>query len=199
VGRDVAAGEVLFDPLEELHVDGHEVFGFAVLRAFLHHPDLTVALDNFGFDLADLLMEQLGLFGLSAEEGFSGFLDASRAQRIRLPGPTEGRFCLLPGFQKRLFCPLGSERRSGFNPIKVLDRVKSDSSDRADGRIHVLRDPLTERGLEPVSRRIVGVGSFKRCLTQRGRQGCLLKILLKLVSEDALLRERKYDQTKNAA
>ena len=59
VGRNVAAGEVLLDPLEELHVDGHEVFGLPVLGAFLDHPDLAVALDNVGLDLADLLMEQL--------------------------------------------------------------------------------------------------------------------------------------------
>ncbi len=60
VRRDVAPGEVLLDPLEKLHVDSHEVFSLAVLRAFLHHPDLTVALDDLGFDLADLLMEQTG-------------------------------------------------------------------------------------------------------------------------------------------
>ena len=46
VGRDVAAGEDLFDPFEELHIDGHQVFGLAMLRTIFDHPDLAVALDD---------------------------------------------------------------------------------------------------------------------------------------------------------
>ena len=46
VRRDVAAREVLLDPLEELRVDRHHVFDMAVLRAILDHPDLAVAFDD---------------------------------------------------------------------------------------------------------------------------------------------------------
>ena len=64
-----------------------------------------------------------------------------------------------------------SERGSRVKPVKVLDRVKSHSGYGADGRIDVFRDPLTEGGFEPISRRVVGIGCFKRRLTQRARQG----------------------------
>ena len=44
--RDVAAGEVLLDPFEELHVDSHQVFEVAMLRTVFDHPDLAIAFDN---------------------------------------------------------------------------------------------------------------------------------------------------------
>jgi hypothetical protein len=58
VGADVAAGEDLFEVLEEGGVDGHHVFEVAVDGAVLDHQDLAVALDDLGLDLADLLVEQ---------------------------------------------------------------------------------------------------------------------------------------------
>jgi len=39
-------GKLLFDPAEELGIDGHHIFVVAVERAILHHPDLPVALDD---------------------------------------------------------------------------------------------------------------------------------------------------------
>ena len=59
VGRNVTAGKVLLDPLEELHVDGHHVFGISVLRTVLDHPDLAFALDDLGFDLANFSCSRL--------------------------------------------------------------------------------------------------------------------------------------------
>ena len=55
VCADVAAGEVRLDVLEELRVDGHDVFDASVCRTILDHPDFVVALDDRGFDLAHLL------------------------------------------------------------------------------------------------------------------------------------------------
>ena len=55
VRGNVAAGEVLLDPVQELGVDGHHVFVLAVNRAFLDHPDFAVALDDLRLDFADLL------------------------------------------------------------------------------------------------------------------------------------------------
>ena len=58
VGADVAAGEDLFEVLEEGGVDRHHVFKVAMDRAVLHHQDLAVALDDLRLDLADLLIEE---------------------------------------------------------------------------------------------------------------------------------------------
>ena len=110
VGRDVAAGEVLLDPFEELHVDGHQVFGLAVLRTILDHPDLAIAFDDLGFDLADLLVEQLCPVRFAADDRFAGFLDALGAKRIGLARPTQRGFGLLPGLQQGLFRPFRSKR-----------------------------------------------------------------------------------------
>src|SRR5262245_43470053 len=59
VGWNIAAGEVLFDPFQELHVDGHNVFGAAVLWAVFDHPDLTVTFDDLSLYLTDLLVEKV--------------------------------------------------------------------------------------------------------------------------------------------
>ena len=56
VGADVAAGEHVFEMLEERRVDRHHVFEVAVDRAILHHQDLAVALDDLRLDLADFLV-----------------------------------------------------------------------------------------------------------------------------------------------
>ncbi len=58
VRANVAAGEALFEVLEEGRVDRHHVFKVAVLGAVLHHQDLAVALDDLGLDFAHLLVEQ---------------------------------------------------------------------------------------------------------------------------------------------
>ena len=141
VGWNIPAGKVLLDPLEELHIDGHEVFGLAVLGAFLDHPDLAVSLNNVGFDLADLLVEQLLPLGVAAGDCFPGFPHAFRAQRIGLAWPAQRRFCLLPGLQQGLFRPLRSKRRGGVEPVEILDRVESDTGTIADCRVDVLHHP----------------------------------------------------------
>ena len=111
VGRNVAAGEVLLDPFEELHVDRHQVFGLAVLRTVFDHPDLTIAFDDLGFDFADFLVKQLRPVLLAADDRFPRFLDAFRTERIGLARPAQSRLGLLPGLQQRLFRPLRRERQ----------------------------------------------------------------------------------------
>jgi hypothetical protein len=96
VGRNISAGEVLFDPLKKLHIDGHEVFDLPMLGAFLDHPDLAVSFNNVGFDLTHLLMEQLLPFGLAAGDCFPSFPHTFGAQGIGLAWPAKRRFCLLP-------------------------------------------------------------------------------------------------------
>ena len=99
MGRDIASGEVLLDPLEELHINRHQVFGFAVLRAVFDHPDLAIALDDRGLNFAHLLMEQLCPVGCAADDGFAGFFDAFRTEGVGLARPSEDGFGLLPGLQ----------------------------------------------------------------------------------------------------
>ena len=109
VRGNVAAREILLDPFEEFRVDGHHVFVLAVDGAFLHHPDLAVALDDLRFDLADLLVHQVAPILLAADDRFARFFHAARAQRIGLPRPAECRLGLLPRLQQRLIRPLGRE------------------------------------------------------------------------------------------
>ena len=109
VRADVAAGEALFEVLEERRVDRHHVFEMAVLRAVLHHQDLAVALDDLRLDLADLLVQQDFVGKLAVDDLLADFGDAARAQGIGLAGPAERRLRLFPGLQQRLVRPLRRE------------------------------------------------------------------------------------------
>src|SRR6266478_2940865 len=94
---NIAAGELLFDMIEEFGVDGHHIFVVAVDRAVLDHPDLAIALDNLRFDLADLLVHKVAPVLFAVNDGFASLFDAIRTERIGLPRPAEGRLGLLPG------------------------------------------------------------------------------------------------------
>ena len=98
VSRDVAAGKLLLDPLEELHVDRHHVFEMAVHGTILDHPDLAIALDDLGFDLTDLLVNQDSAILLAADDRFARLDHAVRTQRIGLSRPTESRFVFCHDF-----------------------------------------------------------------------------------------------------
>ena len=58
VGLDIAAGENFFEVLREFRVNRHQVFEVTVLHAVLDHPDLAVAFDDLGLDLADFFVHQ---------------------------------------------------------------------------------------------------------------------------------------------
>ena len=111
VRGNVAARELLFDPLEELGVHGHQVFVLAVDGALLHHPDLAVALDNLRLDLADLLVHQVGPVLLAIDDRFARFFHAVRAERVGRARPAERRLGFLPGLEQRLIGPFRRERR----------------------------------------------------------------------------------------
>jgi len=82
VGADVAAGEDLFEVLEEGGVDGHHVFKVAVDGAVLDHQDLAVALDDLGLDLADFFVEQDLVGQLAVNNLLADLRDALGAQRV---------------------------------------------------------------------------------------------------------------------
>ena len=121
---NVAAGEVLLDPFEELRVDGHQVFVLAVDGAFFHHPDLAVALDDLRLDLADLLVDQVGPVLLAVHDGVARFLHAVGAERVRRARPAERGLGLLPGLQQRLIGPFRREGWIGIVLVEELNRVE---------------------------------------------------------------------------
>ena len=124
VRGNVAAGEVLLDPLEEFCVDGHQVFVLAVDGAFFHHPDLAVALDNLRLDLADFLVDEVGPILLAVHDGVARFFHAIGAERIRGARPAERGLGLLPGLQQRLIGPFRRERRIRIVLVEKLNRVE---------------------------------------------------------------------------
>src|ERR1022692_540522 len=75
--------------LEEGRIDGHHVLEVAVNGAILDHQDLAVALDDFGLDLAHLIVEQDGQRLLAAEDFRADLGDAAGAQRVGLARPPQ--------------------------------------------------------------------------------------------------------------
>ena len=123
VGADVAAGENLFEVIEEFGIDRHQVFKVAVNGAILDHQDFAVAVDDLRLDFADLLVAEdfdghFAVDDLGADLG-----DAFRAKRIRGAGPAERRLLLFPGFQEGLFRPFGRERRIRFDRIEGVEHL----------------------------------------------------------------------------
>ena len=124
VRRDIATGKILFNPFKELGIRGHQIFALSVDGAFFHHPDLPIALDDLRFDFADFLVYQVGPVFRAVHNCFARFVHAGRAQRIGCARPAERGLGLLPGFQHRLFRPLGNERRIRPVLIEELNRVE---------------------------------------------------------------------------
>src|SRR5688572_1586793 len=96
-----------------------------MLGTILNHPDLAVPFDDVGFHLANLLVQQLGPFRVTARDRLAGLFHALRAKRVGLSRPAEDGLGLLPGLQQRFFSPLGSKSRVWIELVKVLDRIES--------------------------------------------------------------------------
>ncbi len=121
VGANVAAGENFFKVLEERRVDGHDVLKVAVLRAILHHEDFAVALDDLGFDFADLLVEKDFVGQLAVNDLLTNLGDALRTERIGGAGPAKRRLLFLPGLEQRLIGPFGSKRWIRTDTVQLLE------------------------------------------------------------------------------
>ncbi len=149
VGADVAAGERLFEVLEEGRVDGHDVFKVAVLGAVLDHEDFAVALDDLGLDFADLFIEQDFMGQLAVEDLLANLRDALGAERVCGAGPAQGRLLFLVALQEGLVAPLGRERCVGADAVDPLED-RPGAFCRVDGCLfgvfnrfcHVVRTPL---------------------------------------------------------
>src|SRR5262249_6007816 len=92
--------------------------------AVLEHPDLPIALDNLRFDLADLFMHEVAPIFLAGDNLVARFLDAARAERIRLARPAQGGLGLFPGLQERLIRPLRRYGRIWIAFVEVLNRIE---------------------------------------------------------------------------
>ena len=86
--------------LKKAGIDRHHVFEVAVDRAFLHHQDLAVALDDIGFDLAQLFVLQDLDRQLAVDDLLADLGDALGAERIGLARPAQLRLLLLPALQQ---------------------------------------------------------------------------------------------------
>ena len=121
VGAHVAAGEALFEMLEERGVHGHEIFKVAVDGAILDHENLAVALDDLRLDFANLLIQKDFVGKLAVEDLLANGRDALGAERIGGTGPAEGRLFLLPALEQGLVAPLGGERVVGADAVETLE------------------------------------------------------------------------------
>ena len=120
MGPHVAAGEALFEVLEEGRVHGHEVFEVSVLGAVLDHEDLAVALDDLSLDLADFFIEQHFVGQLAVQNLLANLGDALGAKRIGGARPAEGGLFLLPGLEQWFLTPLGNEPGVGADAVQAL-------------------------------------------------------------------------------
>src|ERR1700735_181726 len=141
VGRNIAAGEILLDPGEKLGINGHQVFAAAMDRAFLHHPDLAIALDDLSLYLADFLMDQVHEVLAAGEDSLARVVNAAWAERIGSTRPAKRRLALLPGLQQRLIGPFRRKGRIRIALIEELNGVKGDRCCLAEHPIERLRDP----------------------------------------------------------
>jgi len=117
------------DVFQKLRIDGHEIFEMPVLGAILDHPDLTVALDDLRFDLADLFIDEGRDLAIAAQDLLAGLDHTIRTKRIGLAREAERRLRLLPGFEDRLIGPFRDERFAGLELVDRLDGVERAGSD----------------------------------------------------------------------
>ncbi len=121
VGADVAAGEDLFEVLEEGGVHGHDVFEVAVDGAVFHHEDLAVALDDLGLDFASLLVHQDFDGELAVDDLLADVRHALGAERVGAAGPAERRLGFLVGLQQRFVRPFGRKRRILVDAVQLVE------------------------------------------------------------------------------
>src|SRR6516165_7057958 len=111
--------------------------------AILHHPNLTVTLDDIGFDFPHLLRKKSVDVLLAVDDSLSGFLHAARAERVGLPGPAQWRLGFLPGFEKRFVRPFRSKRRVRTVFIEELDAIEGNAGRSRCDPINIFHQPLT--------------------------------------------------------
>ena len=148
VRADVAAGEDVFQVLEERGIDGHHVFEVAVDGAILHHQDLAVALDHLGLDLAGLFGVQHVERRLAVQNLLADFGHAARAQRIGVARPAQRGLGLFPRLEQGLFRPFRREARVLADLIELIEDEPSRPGGVGQSFLGVF-DRLVHRCLTP--------------------------------------------------
>ena len=138
VGVDVPARIHRFDVLQKPLVHGHHVLETPVDGALLDHPDLSVALQDGGFDLPHLLVDEDPVVHFPVQNLLARLNDALGTERIRRPRPSQRGLGFLPRFQQGFVGPFGSEGRIGSVLIKKLDDVEGRPCGNAYGFVDVL-------------------------------------------------------------
>ena len=157
VGSDVAAREDVFEVLRKIGVNGHQILEAAVLGALFDHPDFAIFLNDGGFDLADLFIEQNFVRQLAVENLLTDFGHALWAERVGCARPSERRLRLLVGLKQRLVRPLGRRRRIRLDAVHAIkNRPNALGSNRDcllyifNWLVHVLRT-LSTAGMDFVA------------------------------------------------
>src|SRR4029077_12793103 len=120
VSLDIATGENFFKMLREFRVNRHQVFEVTVLDAVLDHPDLAIAFDDLGLDLADFLVHQNVNRQMAVENLLPYFRHALGTKRISRARPAERRLRLFPRLEQGLIGPLRSRRRIRRNAVQAF-------------------------------------------------------------------------------
>jgi antitoxin component of RelBE/YafQ-DinJ toxin-antitoxin module len=121
VSANVASREDLFEVLEELGIDGHDIFEMTMHRAILDHQNLPVSLDDLRLEfayalIAENLDRQLAIQNLLAYLGHAAW-----AERVGCPRPSEGRLGLFVRLEQWLVGPFRGERRIRPDAIHSLE------------------------------------------------------------------------------
>ncbi len=159
VGGDVAAGENVLEVLGEIGVDRHHVFEVAVDGAVLHHQNSAVALDDGGFDLADLFIHQHFVRQFAVENLLADFRDTLGAERIGGAGPAERWLGFFVGLEQRLVGPFRGGRRVLLDLIQAVEDNPSAFGGDGDCFFYVLD-------------RLAHVGCWLLALLSGFRLGC---------------------------
>ena len=132
VRANIPAGENIFQMLEEGRIHRHHIFKPAVDRAFLHHQNLAIALDNLRLDLAQFLVEKDLVREFTIHDLLANLRDATGAQGIRLARPAQLGLHFLVALEQRFFRPLGREGRVRFDLIDFIENGPGRSGGHSD-------------------------------------------------------------------
>ncbi len=138
VGVDVPPRIHGLDVLQKLLVDGHHVLEAPVDGALLDHPDLPVALQDGGFDLAHLLVDEDPVVHFPVQNLLACLNDALGTEGVGRARPSQRGLGLLPRFQQGFIGPFGSEGRIGSVFVEELNDVEGGSCQHTQRHVHVL-------------------------------------------------------------
>ena len=136
---EVAARKETLDAAQKIRIDGQRIGEGAVLRAGLLDNDLAVALDDVGFDLANVRVDQRGDGLFAGENSRPGFAHAARAQRVGRPRPAQLRSRTLRALHERRRRPRGLKGWRLELPVDGLEQRPGQAG--AVGRSNLERSP----------------------------------------------------------